>query len=241
MAPQRLYTLADFFRFADGNLPSNLADVQLYTFEQRMIVDKDDRAREVTLLQLGRYFFRENGPQAWAQASTSGIIYYSGQSGRVCKPIPQQHQAKIYYDYPFDRLFNMEGRNTYHRTDRYDPTLGIRDSVIETVIVFAFLYTGRLYSSDNNKGVDILNNFKIACAHFHKNAVKLKTENPIDELSDTLEASSLEPEPRFGSQQITREGRSYMDVEMDLFPVSIIRPSRVGNHISASAPSSDRM
>jgi hypothetical protein len=241
MAPQKQYTLADFLKFAHGNLPSNLADVQLYTFEQRMIVDEKDRAHEVTLLHLGRYFFRENGPQAWAQALTTGITYYSGQSGRVCKPIPQQHQVKIYYDYPVDRLFNMEGRNTYYRTDRYEPTLAIRDSVIETVIVFAFLYTGRLYLIDTFKSAAMLNNFKIACANFHKNAVKLKTESPIGELSYTSAAPSLEPEARIGPQEMARKTRLNMEDEMDLAPGSAIRPPRAGRDMSTPDPSPRHM
>jgi hypothetical protein len=209
--------------------------------EQRMIVDENDRAHEVTLLHLGRYFFRENGPQAWAQALTPGITYYSGQSYRVCKLILQQHLAKIYYDYPFDRLFNMEGKNTYYRTDRYEPILAIRDSVIETVIVFAFLYTGRLYLIDTFKSADMLSNFKIACANFHKNAVKLEAESPIGELSYTSAASSLEPEARIGSQQIARKSRLNMEDEMDLAPGSAIRPFRAGRDISAPDPSPRRM
>jgi len=58
-----------------------------------------------------------------------------------------------------------------NRSDhRIDPTQMVKESVIETVINFAFLLTGRLEYVDNVKGMDMLTNFKFACLNFCKNS-----------------------------------------------------------------------
>lgn len=116
------------------------------------------------------------------------MTYYSSHSGRVYKPIPALNHPKIYHDYPFDSLFDMEGENWKHKG--YDPTLTVKESVIETAIVFAFLFTGRLYKIDNVKGVDMLNLFKFACANFHSNTVEVKAESPLRDRFHTMEASN---------------------------------------------------
>jgi hypothetical protein len=239
MVPQKQYTLADFLRFAHGTLPSHLADVNLYKFAKRIVVDKKERTRGATLLFLGQYWFKEGDLQSWAHATSSGISYYTGKSGRVCKPIPRKHQAKIYHEHPFDQLFEIEGRNCYHRNDRYEPTLNVKDSVIETAIVFAFLYTGQLHHIENFGGVDMLNNFKLACANFHDSTMKVKAESPVRELSRSVEAPDVEEVP-LPSKQGTRKKRRRIDIDLGLSPTPLIRPPRTGRNVNASESSPQR-
>jgi len=61
-------------------------------------------------------------------------------------------------------MFSAGGSNWHVR----DPTQMVRGAVVETVINFAFLYTGCLAYVDNAKGVDMLKNFKYACLTFAK-------------------------------------------------------------------------
>lgn len=189
MGPLKLYTLGDFAKFGTEHSPTELASLlngHVYQFENKTFVDNSEQTRKATLLFIGRYFYtKDGGPLTWALVTVTGITYYSGKFGRVCKPIPTASQAKIYQDYPFDLMFNHEGSNW--RDHGFDPTQKVKESVFEAAINFAFFFTSRLDCVDNAKGTDMLNNFKFACLNFHRNKVGV-----IAKTSQLLPSRTLE-------------------------------------------------
>jgi hypothetical protein len=178
MAPQQRYVLKDFVNYGRLDFPNefaSVADSNIFNFDNKTCVNDDQQPREATMLLLGRYHYTQRGSAlAWAYATTSGISYYSGKAGRVCKIVPPRFQTRIYHDHPFDLMFTLQGPNSHG----HDPTQMVKECVIETMINFAFLRTGRIDHVDNVKGMDMLTNFRFACLNFCMNSGLARVAEP---------------------------------------------------------------
>ena len=152
---------------------------------------EDQQPREGMLLYVGRWYAKSGDSQTWALATTNGINYYSGKHGRVCIPVQHFHRTRIYHDYPFDRMFVTQG---LHATR--DQTHSVKESVVEAVINFAFLLTGRIdyVKIENKAGAEMLSKFKFACTNLHRprNMDVAQPSLPIE--ARVSEASEIIPE-----------------------------------------------
>ncbi|KAH7088797.1 hypothetical protein FB567DRAFT_318310 [Paraphoma chrysanthemicola] len=195
MALRQIYTLGDYVKFAQTNFHveyTSIADLDLYRFENLTCVNENQAPREANLLHIGKYHFSAEGaPAAWAHVTSAGITYYTNKPGHVCYRIPTQSMSRIYYGRPFDLMFPAEGSQRTSRDS--DPTQTIKAVVIESIINFAYLITGRLPYIRNVKGRDILEDFKFACLSFYRaNGLSIKAEHtPLEQFLVDKEANSV--------------------------------------------------
>jgi hypothetical protein len=204
MAPQQQYTLDDFQRFATANFPEEyalVADFNLYRFENIWAMNEQNVAQETTLLFIGRYCFtKSGGPGAWAHVATSGVTYYSGKANNMCKPVLAYHQSWIYPDYPFDLMLKSESSQLSNHGEY--PKWIVKESVIEAIINFAFLFATQLEYIENLQGTDMLSDFAVACYSFHKYKLVRTAIAASPRQRPALVSSRAIPEVRARSEHI---------------------------------------
>jgi hypothetical protein len=217
MAPQQQYTLDDFQRFATANFPEEyalVADFNLYRFENIWAMNEQNVAQETTLLFIGRYYYtKSGGPVAWAHAATSGMSYYSAKAKEMCKPVLAHHQSRIYPDYPFDLMLKSGSSqlSSYGECPRWI----VKESVIEAIINFAFLFATQLEYVENVKGTDMLSNFAVACYSFHKYKVVMTAIAASPHQRPALVSSRPIPEVRARSEHVSNSNTRDVDNERD--------------------------
>ncbi|KAH7069111.1 hypothetical protein BKA63DRAFT_580975 [Paraphoma chrysanthemicola] len=195
MLPRRLYTLGDYVKFAQTNFPdeyTSIADLDLYRFENLTCVNDNQAPRQATLLHIGNYHFSTEGaPVAWAHVTSAGITYYNNKPGHVSNRIPRHSVSRIYYGRPFDLMFPAE--DTQRTSRDSESTQAVKAVVIESMINFAYLFTGRLPYIRNVKARDILEDFKFACLSFHRTkGLSIKAEHtPLEQFLVDKEADSV--------------------------------------------------
>jgi hypothetical protein len=202
MAPQTRYKLDDYQRYATANFPvkyASIADIKLYRFETKWTMDEQNQAHKTTLLFIGRYYItKPGGLEAWAHATTSGILYFSGKPYEKCKPVPAHLQSRIYPDYPYDLMLKSE--STQRSSFREYPKWIVKESVIEAVVNFAFVLLTQLGHVENIKGTDMLSDFAFACKSFHNYKAAMMATTP-----PALVSSRAHPEVQLRSEQILNE------------------------------------
>jgi hypothetical protein len=161
MEPQEAYILKDFKRYARNHFPTEFAsfrDLHAYQFEKRTYLDENSAVHEMSMLLVGQYHRRHSGPQVWAHSTGSCVRYYQGKTLEdVCTLIPEEHTTRIYYCAPYSFMIGSEegrGGTAGRKAGQF---------VVETVIDFLFLLTGRLKRFSNTREIDMLSNFKYAC------------------------------------------------------------------------------
>jgi hypothetical protein len=221
MPPQGRYALEDFVKAGQKEFSKefrNIHKAELFRFEIKTYVIDKNQVCEDSLLYVGKWHSsvtRIDGPTAWALSTKEGIKYYAGPHGRVLSPVLQR--GRIYHDYPFDLLSRSEGLDSSQRG--YDRTLEVKEAVIEPVINFAFLLTGRSKYVDNLTGTDMLRNFRFACMNLHKNTCKIKdAKSSIPGLPSPQEVSMVLPERQ--GNRIKREEQVHVDSQSSTALVS---------------------
>jgi hypothetical protein len=228
MPPQGRYALEDFVKTGQTDFKKefrNINKAELFRFEKKTYVNDENQVCEDSLLYVGKWhssITRIDGPTAWTLSNKEGIKYYAGPHGRVLLPVLQR--GRMYHDYPFDLLSRSEGLDSSRRG--YDRTLEVKEAVIEPVIKFAFLLTGRSKYVDNLTGTDMLSNFRFACMNLHKNTRKTKdAKSSIPELSQPVEIAMVLPERQ--RNRTRREERACVETQSSTALVSRKR-ARVG-------------
>jgi hypothetical protein len=150
------------------------------------------------MLLVGHYWRKSGGPPVWAHATGTYVRYYSGEGTQVTPLIQDIHSSKVYYDPPF--IYMMDTRDF---GEGMTPERKAERAVVESVINFVFLSTGRLVRTLDLENPDMLGNFRLACKNFYQHRVtnatadralneqllEIKAENEaVQELGERFEA-----------------------------------------------------
>ncbi|KAH8724890.1 hypothetical protein GQ44DRAFT_772629 [Phaeosphaeriaceae sp. PMI808] len=168
MPPMKQYVLEDFKAYAQKSFPFDftlVANPNIYTFKRMSFVNDNHEAFTAKLLHIGSYWAKANGPTAWAHVESSGISYYTGKLGEVCKPIRKDRQSRIYHSSPFSLMILRD-----ERPDRDGSMTAKRMAVIETAINFAFLASGHYRQVNSRSGNAMFQDFELAYTNFHRNS-----------------------------------------------------------------------
>ncbi|KAJ4355337.1 hypothetical protein N0V95_003012 [Ascochyta clinopodiicola] len=161
MGPKDHYTGKHFKRYARKQFPGQYAlfqDLYMCNFENKTYVDANHAAHDVSMLPVGRYRARKNGPPVWAQATGACVKYYRGKAGGVlCIPIPEEHVTRIYCSSAYSSVVGTpigRSRGVGKKAEHY---------FAETIVNVFFLLTGRLEQVNNPGKTDMLSNFTYVC------------------------------------------------------------------------------
>jgi hypothetical protein len=161
MEPREQYTSKDFKRYARKEFANDFTafrNADICMFERKTYFDEHNAAHDIDVLLVGHYYKRDGGPAVWAQATVTGVRYFSGKAReKCCFLIPEMHVSRIYFDQPYNSIIGtseeksrISGRKPEH-------------FVVETVINVLFLLTGRLEQVSNPYKTDMLGNFRYVC------------------------------------------------------------------------------
>lgn len=161
MEPREHYTTKDFKRYARKEFAADFTafrNAYICMFERKTCFNDNNAAHDIDVLLVGHYHRREGGPAVWAQATATGVRYYSCRTReKWCYVIPEMQVSRIYFDQPYNCIIGtpeqtsrMSGRKPGH-------------FVVETVINVLFLLTGRLEQVSNPYKTDMLGNFRHVC------------------------------------------------------------------------------
>lgn len=125
MEPREHYTSKDFKRYARKEFATEFTafrNAYICMFERKTYFDDNNAAHDIDVLLVGHYHRREVGPAVWAQATATGVRYYSGKAlEKRCYLIPEMHVSHIYFDPPYsfiigtlDEKSRMSGRKPGH-------------------------------------------------------------------------------------------------------------------------------
>ena len=164
MAPKKHYGIKDFLQHAEKNLGdefSTIADTTRYGFEEKVFFVENERAQQVDMVRIGHYYHRSGGQTIWAHSTGNSISYYRGDSSEVTLLVDKYEKSRIYYDPPFSTMVGPEEtsqtRTVVHRTRQR------QRFVVETMVDFAYLLTGRLERVKRRIDTDMLSNLSVAC------------------------------------------------------------------------------
>lgn len=159
--PKAQYTAKDFKRYARKDFSEQFAifqDIYRCHLEDKTYLDENHTVHGIKALLVGHYHKRQGGPQVWAQATSTGIRYFSGKPiESVVVPIPKQHVSRIYYGTPYNAvLVAQEGgsRPAGRKAGHY---------FVETIINILFLLAGQIEQVSNPGRTDMLGNFRYVC------------------------------------------------------------------------------
>jgi hypothetical protein len=166
LKPKETYVLRGFTKHADTSFPDDfaafmaLAGVQSST---KTYVDENQAAHQIDMLLVGHYWVKCGSPSAWACATGTTVHYFYGNLlETVCKPVLEHYRWRIYVESPFSTVtatpYDMHGAAAWQEAR----TAGVHIS--ESVINYLFLHTGCLERVQNHENIDMLGNFKYACA-----------------------------------------------------------------------------
>jgi hypothetical protein len=166
LKPKETYVLRGFTKHADTSFPDDfaafmaLAGVQSST---KTYVDENQAAHQIDMLLVGHYWVKCGSPSAWACATGTTVHYFYGNLlETVCKPVLEHYRWRIYVESPFSTVtatpYDMHGAAAWQEAR----TAGVHIS--EPVINYLFLHTGCLERVQNHENIDMLGNFKYACA-----------------------------------------------------------------------------
>lgn len=206
-----------------------------YTFERKKI-DTDYSSERHEMLLVGRYHTQNAAlPNVWACTFGSDIGYYVSLGGTLLAKLAPD-PARIYFkDEPFSLMIG--GKNdevlytANHARRGYLPSINNWRDVIESVITFVFLKTGRLDRVSIKDQKAMLENFRVACTHFSKNTrsrfhdhdypVKREqsdTESPIDApFRETVRATTKRKKPNQSTKVKVEEDDSDDDWDFEKY------------------------
>ncbi|KAF3033191.1 hypothetical protein E8E12_002990 [Didymella heteroderae] len=197
--PKAHYTAKDFKRYARKDFPEQFAvfrDTYTCRLEDKTYLDENHTAHGTKALLVGHYHTRQGGPQVWAQATPSGVRYFSGKPNEsLCVPVPEQHVSRIYYGAPYNVVHvAQEGgsRTAGRKAGHY---------FVETIINVLFLLAGQIEQVSNPGQTDMLGNFRYVCMNFvQKPEVQERCAIPTHRRSKI-------PLPQNTLEQIERENK----------------------------------
>ncbi|KAF3003441.1 hypothetical protein E8E13_002190 [Curvularia kusanoi] len=155
------YTLRDFERYAREEFPSEFAALRntfTCVFERKTYFDENNAVHDIEALLVGTYNTRQSATAVWAQASDTGVRYYSGRSTEtICYVVSEMQISRVYFQEPYSSITGNQREKSR--------TMGRKPGhlVAETVINAMFLLTGRLDKVSNPYKSDMLSNFQRFC------------------------------------------------------------------------------
>jgi hypothetical protein len=193
MAPKEQYTLDDFTQYGQTHFPvafAAISNTHAYNFEKKTYVNKNQEPHQVDMLLVGFYHKRAGGPSVWAYAMGSATYLFSGnRSEEVLTLIPEEHKSRVYYDGQFGLMAG--GQDTRGMT----PTRKLGQTVVETVVNFLYLLTGRLNYVVNVQKTDMLGNLKFASMNLGPEPVNTKVvKHAVPESFSEVGAQEAVPE-----------------------------------------------
>ncbi|KAF2855781.1 hypothetical protein T440DRAFT_535980 [Plenodomus tracheiphilus IPT5] len=179
-------TLASFEIFAKRKFSKAFAKFEQmdeFTFERKRVTEGYPSG-QVEMILVGRYHTQNAAlPNVWAHNTEFGINYYVGLPGTLLVKLTPD-PARIYFsDPPFSLMIG--GKNDEVLYTAYDARRGSIPSitkwrdVVESVIIYAFLKTGRLESAYATDVRAVLDNFKTACDYFAKSTWSLRDDHHV--------------------------------------------------------------
>ncbi|KAJ8118738.1 hypothetical protein OPT61_g339 [Boeremia exigua] len=143
------------------------------------------------MLLVGHYARRSGGPSVWALATGTCVRYHHGETSRVVPLTQDIHTSKIYYDLP---VKSMGGYKTSSdsRPNGMSPARRVERDIVEAMIHFLFLLTGRLERTFNLPNPDLLSNFKSACRNYRRETTRSRAASvALMEECEAIEAHNL--------------------------------------------------
>jgi hypothetical protein len=167
MKRRKQYLLGDFTKYTTENFADELkavADLDIYKFAEKVYLDNNSKIQRLHMLLVGHYSRKSGGPPVWAHADGTCIRHYSGAGVEVRPLVQDIHTSRVYYDPPFCYMGGAQyssGRNRGMNPERkHERTL------VEAVINFIFLNSGRLAHVSDWENKNMLGSFKNACRIF---------------------------------------------------------------------------
>ncbi|KAH6882854.1 hypothetical protein BKA58DRAFT_464762 [Alternaria rosae] len=167
MLLRKKYILGDFTKYGVGKLGlqfAAVADMDHYEFAEKVYLDERKNTHRCHMVRVGHYSFKSGGPPVWAEATGERIRYYSGAGVQVTPLVHNVHSSKVYYDPPFSHIGGgldyssvKPGMSSERRLER---------AIVEAVVNFSFLKSGRLEQVSDMVNLDILSSFRQACRNF---------------------------------------------------------------------------
>jgi hypothetical protein len=131
---------------------------------EKSYLDGNNNIRRCHMLLVGHYGRKSGGPPVWAHATGTYIRYYSGAGIQVTPLIQDIHSSRVYYDPPFS--FMGGAPEFSNLRPRMTPERKLERAMVESVVNFIFLKSGRLVQALDLDNPDMLGNFKRACKNF---------------------------------------------------------------------------
>lgn len=231
MEPKAHYTAKDFKRYARKEFPEQFAtfhDMYGCHLENKTFLDENHTAHGVKVLLVGHCYARQGGPPVWAQATTTGVRYFSGKSVEsVCSPIPERHVSRIYYDAPYNIVLGAHygrSRTAGRKASHY---------FVETIINVLFLLAGQIEQVGNPGHTDMLGNFRYVCINYEQ-------KPKIQDISNVSHSRQFEiPSPQNTSELVGREEKKrkrVCDDSSQRIKEEVIEENQLAQHITSNSP-----
>jgi hypothetical protein len=185
------------------------ADSELYTFEIVSYLGSKKETRASDMLLIGQYYQKRGGSPLWTYTDGLHVQYYRGNSNEVCKRVSEGQKSRMYFSEHFC-LMGLTKGSTKTKQDN-DQALKSENEVLETVVHFAFLLTGRITVVRTPRGTDMLQNLKLACMTFEEKCKAEEVANDPASEEEEEKQQQLEMSTRSGavlrnvSQHVARE------------------------------------
>ncbi|EUC50754.1 hypothetical protein COCMIDRAFT_81141 [Bipolaris oryzae ATCC 44560] len=192
--PRKKYVLGDFVKYATGIFAAHfvaISDMGLYEFAEKQYIDENQQCNTCHMIMVGHYHRKSSGLPVWAESTGEEIWYYKWTGCRV-EPLSRGIQSgKVYYDPPFSYIGGIISDRDTGRGMTQERKF--QRAVVESVIHFIFLATGRLNQTSDITNPDLLGHFKLALKNLLQNreAHEATNRTPTQRLPTHVEETPI--------------------------------------------------